>query len=110
MLLGRCKFQNLTDNQVLKYFFTKPKMSRKEARWLEKLRTFGIFPITLMPGKIYFLGDVLSRAPHVLSSNSSSFKVNDVEVFRAIFEDFIPNYEKDQIFGPIVKAMNGDWP
>ena len=68
-------------------------MSRKEARWLETLGNFGIFPITLKPGKIHVLGDVLSRAPHVLSGNSSSLKVNDVEVFRAEFEDFIPNYE-----------------
>ena len=110
MLLGRCKFQIFTDNQVLKDFFTKPKMSRKEARWIETLGNFSIFPITLMPGKIHVLGDVPSRAPHVLSGNSSCLKVNDVEVLSADFEDFIPNCEEDQFFGPIVKAMNGDWP
>ena len=59
-------FEEFTDNQVLKNFFTKPSMSRKEARWLETLGNFGIFPINLKPGKIHVLGDVLSRAPHIM--------------------------------------------
>ena len=49
----------LIDDQVLKHFFTKPKLSRREARWLGTLGNFGIFPITLKPGKIHVLGDVL---------------------------------------------------
>ena len=55
-------FKIITDNQVLKYFFTKPKLSRREARWSETLGNFGVFPITLKPGKIHVLGDTLSRA------------------------------------------------
>ena len=41
------EFEIFTDTQVLKSFFTKPKLSRKESRWLETLGNFGIFPITL---------------------------------------------------------------
>ena len=108
--LEGASFEIFTDNQVLKYFFTKPKMSRREARLLETLGNFGIFPITLKPGKIHVLGDVLSRAPHVLNGDLSNLNLNDVEVLGVDFEDFIPSYEEDQFFGPIVKAMNGDWP
>ena len=68
--LEGANFEIFTDNQVLKYFFTKPKMSRKEARWLETLGNFGVFPITLKPGKIHVLGDALPRAPHILNGDS----------------------------------------
>ena len=108
--LEGASFEIFTDNQVLKYFFTKPKMSRKEARWLENLGNFGIFPINLKPGKIHVLGDKLFRAPHVLNGDLSNLKLNDVEVLGVDFEDFIPSYEEDQFFGLIVKAMNRDWP
>ena len=66
-------FEIFTDNQVLKHFNTRPKFSRREARWLETLGNFGIFPITLKPGKILVLGDTLSRAPHA--------SMNSVEMF-----------------------------
>ena len=68
-----------TDNQVLKHFFTKAKLSRREARWLETLGNFGVFPINLKPGKIHVLGDTLSRAPQLL--------INDLEVLRMDSED-----------------------
>ena len=47
-------FEIFTDNQMLKHFFTEPKLSRREARWLEILVNFGIFPITLKPKKYMF--------------------------------------------------------
>ena len=47
------------DNEVLRNFFTKPKLSRRDARSLETLSNFGIFPIPLKPGKIGVLGDNL---------------------------------------------------
>ena len=39
--LEGASFEIFTDNQVLMCFFTRPKMSRKEARWLETLGNFG---------------------------------------------------------------------
>ena len=99
-------FEIITDNQVLKHFFSKPKVSRREARWLETLGNFGIFPITLKPRKIHVLGDRLSRAPHA----ENVMVVNDVEVPKISFDDVIDGYEDDQFFGPILKAMNGEWP
>ena len=93
-------FEIFTDNQVLKHFFTKPKLSRREARWLETLGNFGIFPITLKPGKIHVLGDTLSRAPHA--------SMNSVEILSANVEEITDNYENDQVFGPLLKVMKGE--
>jgi len=100
------EFEMITDNQVLKHFFTKPKLSRREARWVETLGNFGVFPITLKPGKIHVLGDTLSRAPHAEKDPD----VNAIDVPFINFKDVITSYEEDQFFQPIVNAMDGKWP
>lgn len=104
-------FEIFTENQVLKHFFTKPKMSRKEARWLETLGNFGIFPITLKPGTIHVLGDTLSRAHHLISEwMFEGISCNDVEIPFIDIEEVLTSYEEDQFFGPVLKAMNFEWP
>ncbi len=82
---------------MLKHFFSKSKLSRKEARWLETLGNFGIFPITLKPGKIHVLGDTLSRAPYIA--------FNALEIPFIELDSVIESYENDQFFGQIVQAM-----
>ena len=62
------EFEVFTDNQFIKSFFKIPKLSRNESRWLENLGNFRIFPITLKIGKIRFLQNALSRAPHVMEN------------------------------------------
>ncbi len=57
-------FNIFTENQVVTSFLMKPKLSTREARWLETLGNFGIFPINLKPGKIHVLGDTFSRDIH----------------------------------------------
>ncbi len=83
---------------MLRHFFSKPKLSRKEARWLETLGNFGIFPINLKPGRIHVLGDTLSRAPQTA--------FNAVEIPFIELDSVIGRYENDQFFGPIIQAMN----
>jgi RNase H-like domain found in reverse transcriptase len=105
------EFQISTDNQVLKHFFTKPTLSRREARWSEILGNYGIFPITIKPGKIHVLGDALSRAPHVMSSSDeTSVVVNTTEIPHFDQSDIVRNYEADQFFGPVVRAMGDEFP
>lgn len=72
-------FGILTDNQALRCFFTKPKRSGKESRWLETLGNFGIFTVTLKHGKINVLGDALPEAPYVLEITKEN-SVNSFEV------------------------------
>lgn len=57
-------FEIIKDDKVLKHFFTNPKLSRREARWIETLDNFEIFPITLRLGKINILTDAVSRVLH----------------------------------------------
>ena len=100
-------FEIFTDNQVLKHFFTKPKLSRKETRWLETLVNFGIFPITLKPGKIHVLGDALPRAPQILNGET---KINDLEVPSIDVNEILSDYEGDKFLEPVVRALQGEWP
>jgi hypothetical protein len=72
------------ENQVLKHFFAKPTLSRREARWSDILGNYEIFPITIF-GEVHVLGDALSRAPHVMtSSDETSAVVNTTEIPRLI--------------------------
>lgn len=64
-------FEVLTDNEVLRIFSTKSMLSRREARWLDFLGGFVVSATTLLKEKIHVLGDALSRAPHVITSNTS---------------------------------------
>lgn len=100
-------FEVFTDNQVLKHFFTKPSLNRKEARWLDLLAQFGIKKINLKPGRVHVLGDVLSRAPHVMEEMT----LNNVTVSGLASPfDFSMDYESDQLFGPILRGLQGDLP
>ena len=100
------EFEVITDNQALKYFFSKQRLSRKETRWLEEVSNFGIFPINLKAGKIHVLGDVLSRAPNALQP----IQISNVEVWK-LDTDFISrNYDTDQYLGKVIRALSGDWP
>lgn len=101
-------FEVFTDNQVLKYFFTKPMLSRREARWLELFAQFGITRVNLKPGRVHVLGDVLSRAPHIMEDTTLVNTVSASGVQGAL--PFHPEYEDDQLFGPIVKGIQGELP
>lgn len=103
-------FEVFTDNQVLKHFLTKPYLNRKEARWIDLLAQFGISKINLKAGRVHVLGDALSRAPHVIG-DTTPLHVNHMETASlSLSLDFAQHYEQDQLFGPILKALDGEWP
>lgn len=84
-------------------------MNRKEARWLDLLSQFGIFKVNLKPGRIHVLGDVLSRAPHVMKEDNLA--VNTIQVSSLAFDfDFKNNYGGDQFFSPIINGLRGTLP
>lgn len=103
-------FEVLTDNQVLKNFFNKATLSRREAGWLEFLGQFGINGITLVKGKVHVLGDVPSRAPHIIKSDSSPELTNIQTLEVELPHKMVKNYEKDQFLGPIYAAKTGNLP
>lgn len=111
-----CAFEVLTDNQVLKYFFSKTNLSRREARWLDFLGQFGISHLTLVKGKIHVLGDVPSRAPHCLINNhdleEKTPNINTINTNYVVSaqvslpERFKDNYTDDATFRDVYQMMN----
>lgn len=103
-------FSVITDNQVVSFFFSKPSLSRREARWLEILADFNISTLNLKPGRINVLGDALSRIRHdekkIENSNIDVVQVSDQDVVRTKLEA----YGEDQAFGPIFRSFNNKWP
>lgn len=73
---------------------------------METLGNFGIFLITLKPGRIHLFEETLSKVPH--REGKASF--NDIKVLLILFEDFIVSYEYDQIFRLIVNPLGGECP
>ena len=100
-------FEVFTDNQILSHFFTKPSLNRREARWLELLSQFGIRKVNLRPGLVHVLGDVLSRAPHVMDQYSLTSNATSTVSLDIVFRD---HYSTDQVFGPILKAFGRERP
>lgn len=47
--LKSTQFDIITDTQVLKPFFNKPRLGKREARLIETLGVFGILSITMKP-------------------------------------------------------------
>jgi len=97
------EFQVFTDNQVLKHFFDKKDLSRREAGYLALLTNFGIFPINLQRGRIHVLGDSPSRAPHA----QPELALSNIEIAPSASQRDIA---KDQYFGPIYAALNAAKP
>lgn len=102
------EFEVLTDNQVLKHFFSKPNLSRRESRWLEFLGQFGITKLTLVKGKNHVLGDAPSRAPQVVNSEIDVNNVNLTSAVLSLPEDFTSNYRDDPTFADVFKALSGE--
>lgn len=103
------KFEVITDNQVLKNFFTKTELSRREARWLDFLSQFGITSVTLKKGRVHVLGDTLSRIPQdPLDRDVNINNIHQVSV--EIPSEYQSPLLQDKIFGPIWKALQGNPP
>lgn len=92
-------FEIITDNQVLNYFFSKQKPSKREAIWLQKIGNFGIFELNFKGGKLRLLGDDLSRAPNVTESNDTTSAI--VSSVQIQVGDLLHAYNEDQLFRPI---------
>lgn len=97
-------FEIVTDNQVLKYFFEKKDLSRREVRWSEILADFGVFPITLQKGSVHVLGDSLSRVGH----GTQHVEVQNITTIIADLseqEKFQEDLRSDQFFGPVISKI-----
>lgn len=109
--LERAEFEVITDNQVLRYFFSKPDLTRREARWLEFLSNFGISELTLQKGKVHVLGDALSRIPLPKSNSAGPARINNIHSCTLeLPTNYRQELQADQTFGPIWNALEGHFP
>lgn len=93
----------MMDNRGRKHLFTKQKFRRPEAWWLEILVNFGIFPVTLKPGKIHVLLNPLSRAPHISKPvNKCLISFNALDIPEIDVQRILGKYENDQLLLQIV--------
>lgn len=102
------EFEIFTDNQVLRYFFNKPNLSRREARWMEYLGQFGITKLTLVKGKVHVLGDVPSHAPHTQPNELALKNIAATSVQISLPEGFSKKYPEDITFREVFRYLNGE--
>lgn len=106
--LEGAEFELLTDNQVLKNFFSKQTLSRRESRWLDFLDQFGITKLTLVKRRVHVLGDTPSRALHITQKchivNNTCVEIPTLD----LPSGFKDNYEQDPTFGNIYKTLCGE--
>lgn len=108
--LDGSKFEVLTDNKVLKRFFTKSNLSRREVRWLEFLEIFGISLLSLVKGKAHVLRDAPSRALQKISKNPEISNLSIHKFYLGLPASFVPTYQTNQLFGPLYWALRGNLP
>ena len=59
-----------TDHEPLKYLYSQPNISSRQARWLEKLSELQL-EVVYLPGRDNIVADVLSRYGHERGSSSA---------------------------------------
>lgn len=82
-------------------------LSRREARLVDFLLQFSIREFTLEEWRVHVLVDVFSRSRHV-PYNGKANSVQSLTIEPP--ENVSDGYALDIVFGPVYKAMKGDWP
>lgn len=82
------EFEAMTDNQVLKNFFSKINVSRREAWWIKHFTHFGV-KMTVQKGKAHVLGHNLSPAHYVLLDQGRGYTLqyNNIELLMIKFPE-----------------------
>lgn len=107
-------FEIITDHAALKYLKTQPTLSRRQARWSEKLQEFQ-FDIIYRPGTANTVADALSRRPDHNDSEGiaplptgTSLNLNHVSTVSLdprLSETIKAAYPEDSYFGPILREL-----
>ena len=101
--LHGCKFTIETDHHSLIFLDTKPHLSARQARWMEKMQEFD-YEIRSKPGKDNVVADALSRRPDYQE------KINALTIInvKALEKELKSSYAKDKECVKILKAKKSN--
>ena len=94
-------FTVYTDHATLRHFPEQPDLTRRQARWMEKMQEYD-FEIKYIPGKQNAVADALSRRPD-LQVNTVFSVITDPRVTQEIQDTL----SKDPEFQPILHTLQG---
>src|SRR3954463_16127361 len=93
-----------SDHATLQHFPDQPKLSRRQARWTEKMQEYN-FVIKYLPGKQNIVTDAVSRRPDLMLNS-----VFQVVVDGTLQHQIKESLSQDPEFGPILNTLQAKTP
>jgi transposase InsO family protein len=94
-----------TDHDTLRHFPTQPKLTRRQARWMELLQEYD-FDFKYKRGADNIVPDALSRRPDHCEPSPPPLSVNalDLQADTGLRQRLIDGYQEDSRLGPIYQS------
>ena len=100
--LDGTKFTINTDHATLRHFPTQPKLTRRQARWMELLQEYD-FEFKYKRGVDNIVPDALSRRPDYRTSDPVELHNISLSLASAVRDQLAQDYIDDPRLGPIYK-------
>ena len=99
-----------TDHATLRHFPTQPKLTRRQARWMELLQEYD-FEFRYKRGSDNIVPDALSRRPDHQDPPPIAVNTMDISLNQDLKQRLIKSYQEDSKLGPIYqRCIDGDPP